>query len=345
MKKSQQKLIINLVLLFGVLLILGGFYLFFVQPENIKKKDWGKIQLLSGIDKNDIIGIDIVFTQLSNTFGVALNRSTNGWAVMHPYKTLAYAAEVEKLIGDLMVLKSDDILTNVTPDKIKEFGFDQPIDVIDVYLADGKKINIINGGFAPVDNYYYTMLNHDSNNIYIVYSYMFSSSERYADIYIQRNFFSMNATAVTNVMIRAMDGRDYYLGYSGSQWTLYKPKKMDVDNYAVQRKILEFTAMPLVQFAFYERTPELIKMCGLDKPKFIVKAYSSIPEEGMKEVYISGKTNGQLHYAYTPSLPGIIFINNADILARFKITPETFLVPVNPETNVNTNKLEIIKVQ
>ncbi|NPV01411.1 MAG: DUF4340 domain-containing protein [Brevinematales bacterium] len=345
MKKSQQKLVINLVLLFGALLILGGFYLFFVQPSNLKKKDWGKVLLLSGVTKSDISALDIMFTQLSNTFGVALTRLSNGWNVSHPYKTLAYSAEVEKLIDDLMAAKSDDMLTNVTPDQIREFGFDQPIDVIDVYLANGKKVNIINGGFAPVDNYYYTMLNHDSNNIYIVYAYMFSSSERYADIYIQRNIFSLKATAVTNITIKAMDGKEYRLGYTANQWTLYQPKKMDVDNYAVQRKILEFTALPLVQFAAYERTPELIKQYGLDKPKYLVKMVSSLPEDGTKWVYISGMTNGNMHYAYTPSLPGIIYINHADLLSKFILTPETFLIPVNPETNVNTNKLEILQVQ
>ncbi|OHD53425.1 MAG: hypothetical protein A2Y33_14995 [Spirochaetes bacterium GWF1_51_8] len=339
MKKSQQKLLINLGLLLAVLLLFGGFYLFFVQPETAKKMDWGKVEFFTGVEKSDVMGIDIMFRQLTNIYGVSLAKVTNGWDILVPVHTGAYSAEVEKLIDDLLSVKSESVLTNITPEKLIEFGFDEPIAIIDVMLADGTRFNIINGGFAPVDNYYYTMLNHNSNTIYITYAYKFSTSERYADLYVTRNFFSLKATAVTNLEVKGLSGVTYKMAYSGTNWNLTAPKKMPLDNYAVQRKILEFTAMPFMQFAYYIRTPELVKKYGLDKPMLTVKAVSSYEGDGVKEVYISSQTNGVFHYAYTSSLPGIILIDHADIVSRFKITADSFLTPVFTNTNTAASNL------
>jgi hypothetical protein len=328
MKKSQKSLLIQIGILALLLLAIGGYYLMKILPGIRAEKESGAVQIIEGIDKEDVVGIEVAFSDDNGIYHSVLNKIDNEWHIVFPIQYKADPSRIEKMLSDLWELRSEEVITNVTEDKIAEFGFDEPLSMVKLGLESGTQFEILNGRLATVENYYYTMVNHDSNDIYVIYAYRFTHSERTPDELAYKEIFQkLPIPAINSIEVKSSEGVVYRFNrmkVDGEQeWVMRAPLTKKVGSFEVRRKIMQLYPLGFSHFTHYDRDPQLLRHYGLDNPKYYAKLTS---EDGQAiDLYISEKTNAEHHYAYSPLIPGIVEIHKSDIGDKFDFSVDEFL--------------------
>lgn len=337
MKKSHKKILINISIIAIIAITAAGYYFLKALPEQKKAAKKGVHNLIEGVNKKDIIGIEIIYHDTGQVYKSLINMVSNKWQIIFPVRHLADTAHVDKMLDDLLKMKSEDILKNIPLEKFSDYGFDKPSDVIRLGLKNGKTIEIINGRLATTENYYYTMVNGDSNNIYVVYAHLFSSSEKKADEFADKEIFQyLPSRYVEKLEVKASNNVrfdfDTTVTEKGTQWFMNKPLTIPVDRFEVIRRIMQFYTIRYSYYSYYNDVPSLEKKLGLKNPKYSIKMSSKNGES--VSLIISAITNGDYYYAKASTVPGIIMIHGSDISDKFKFTADTFRnKPVINSTN------------
>jgi hypothetical protein len=150
----------------GLLAVLLVVFLLGLKPGETKKDKWGKLTFFENIQKDKIQGIQIEMNRNGMGFQTIINKISNEWVILSPFVVRADPFAIDKLLEDLILISSEGMLTNVSVEKLTEYGFDEPTSAIFIGLNDNTTHSLINGRIAPTENYYYTIFDQKTNNVF-----------------------------------------------------------------------------------------------------------------------------------------------------------------------------------
>ncbi len=326
MKNSRKKLLINIIILGTVLIAIILYYTLKAIPEKDKLDMRGKTLLLGKKTKSDFLSIDIQYKD-ANAFihKTRLSNISGTWVVTEPLQKTANQGVINEMLDDLLKITSETNYSPVTRTQISNYGILQPNDIFTFRYKDGSETTLINGNISKPETYYYTMNLDDTNTIYIVYAYKFSSAELTTSQLLEKQIFTDNISDITSFSIRALDGRTYAVKSvkknDKTSWYMTSPQASAADTFAVKKRILNFYSLHILEFLKYDRSAQDIKVLGLDRP--VLSITTSTPQSDMA-LYISAVTNVLGHFAYSPRIPGIFVIRQEDIDRTFQLDVQEF---------------------
>ncbi len=329
MKKSSKKMIVQISVFGGILAVLLIVFLLIIKPNENKKKEFGKITFFDGIQKDSVDGIQISLFRNGMEFHTLINKISNEWYILSPFYVRADPFAIDKLLDDVLVIASERVLTNVNPEKLVEYGFESPTSAVYLGLHDGKTVSLVNGLISPIENYYYTLFNNDTNTVYITYAYKFSSVEKTPGELANKQIFDERLQpipSITNFEITSQTGVLYSFAKvsnsGGVYWEMRSPQRMRVDDYALKRKQLELYAISANTYAAYDQAPETIRFFELNRPKYRIRIAS---DNGMvSETYIGSLSVSNFVFGYSTAKPGIFQIYESDLAETFNLAVSNF---------------------
>ena len=329
MTKTQKQMALNLVLLGVVLIAVSVYFFAFYLPQQQQIKMQDNVFLLKDSKREDIVAMSF-YCKTTNQmiYQSDFNLISNQWMMMTPMHINVDSATFDKLFEDMSTWNSQQVVTNITPTMWKAYGFEDPSTEIQLVLKDNRIIKITTGRISPVENYYYVMLNDNTNKVYIVYAYKFTFTQKRPEEYIDRNLFPFPMPAVSNLIIKTSDAKLFtfqsYQGEKQTEWKILNAPSTKVDPTLVKQRILDMFTLRFQSFIAYERTPDLIAKYGLNNPKYYLKMESNKKE--VLEIYISPMKVGNYYPAYATSKPGIFWMEESDIAEKFVMNETNFEV-------------------
>lgn len=335
MKKTQKKMMVNLLISAVVLIVIAAAYFLFVLPTEKNKEDFGKLIISDqwNFDEEDIVGIHIDYLEEDGlVYTTLLNKDTETgmWEMIVPINVSADAKIMERMMEALLELDTEKAITNLAEDSYAEYGFDNPTHVIDLIMSSGTNFRIITGMLAPTENLYYTLLDNDSNTVYITYAYKFTGLNKIPSEIADREVFKEEEfpiPSITNLRISTLSGDIFQFtkvsNEHGMVWALNKPYQIDLDDYAVKRHVLKLYTVDFSDYVEMDRDPFLLEVYGLDNPSYFVEIFTDTGESNT--LYLSGMETSNFIYAYSSSKPGIGRIYSSDVESLFDIAVTNFL--------------------
>ena len=333
MKKTQKKTIINIFILSIILSGIAGYYYLKMVPDSLKDKEIGKVLLLGNIFKDDIIAVETSFREVvsngpTNYYRTTLLKISNQWRITSPINAATDPEALLRMMNDVVSIKSERILSNVTKQQILDYHFQDPSSKIRIETKNGAKFDIINGGMASTDNLYYTVVNSNFNFIYLVYAYKFSSMERNCSDLRSKEVFNISLSEVQKFEMKADDGRIFGFTKESfgqtNEWFLYSPQKLPADDFSVKGRYLDIISISASFYAEFKRGPEILKKYDLDKPKNSILLVS---KDGLtNSLYISGVPIDGFYPAYSPQKEGIMMCSENFITNKFKLDISNFII-------------------
>lgn len=330
MKKSTKKMLIQIGVAAGLLAVLLVIFLLALKPGETRKDKWGKIAFFEGIQKDKIEGIQIEMTRNGITFQTIINKISNEWVILSPFMVRADPFAIDKLLDDLLLIASEGMLTNVSSERLSEYGFDEPSSAVFFGLNDGTSHSLINGRLAPTENYYYTIHDQRTNDVYFTFAYKFSSVEKTPGELANKQLFDdqlQPIPSVTNIQMNNSAGEFYAFGRvsnaGGIYWEMTSPRRMKVDEYSLRRKQLEIFAVSANTYAAYDQSPDTLRFFELDRPRYHVRIASD--NGAVSDLYIGGLSVSNFVFGYSTAKPGVFQIYESDIVEPFKFSVNDFM--------------------
>ncbi len=322
MKKTQKKLLRNILVLSSGLIVILLFYIFKAKPQSEKKLQKDHVLLIPDKKKDDFIRIYIQFRDEKKITHLSiLEKISNQWEMIAPVRKAADQGRVYQMIDDLLNIESERILQNITSDRLTNYGIYDPSDKFIFTFSDGTSNIVINGKLAKTENYYYTWQNSSSNRILVTYAYRFSSSELKPAELIEKQIFTLPIDDLSFLSMTGLNGVSLDFRLRKDTWTLNSSKNITLDPYAVKKKLLDIYSLRISSFdSFSRNTADLTRLGLLDSP-YTIKL--GTPNSQI-QLYISRKTNFQGNYAYSPQIPGIFFIDPKDLEHHFNLDFHSF---------------------
>jgi hypothetical protein len=321
MKKSHKNALANAGLLFLALIFLGGVYFFTSKNSTQKEDEKQKVFIVPAFQRGQIKFLQIYFYDQTNHYKSRLENVSNEWQMVYPLKDKADEESVNRILNDLMALKSEMQLTNVSADQIKNYGFGDPVGKIVIHLEDGKEISVVSGKKTAVGDYYYTMANSITNPIYLVYYYKFASLEKKPGELRNKEIFTIPLASIKVFEIKPK-GQEAFTFESRvenkeSVFYLTHPVSAKADYLCVKGKILEFYAMSILDFPEAKKQNPGLAFYGLNPPYYLARMISA---DGLTNELNIGKEESQgVYYACVNGRKEIVLIEIPDLTNKFSI--------------------------
>lgn len=327
-KKEQRKK--NAIIGLGVLGLIVVVYFAFVLANQKREESYGKFVIFDGVEADDIIGLQIRYYDMTEDEWhlTLMNKIEGEWQMISPMQIDVEDRAIETALEDLLSADTEALLEGIDPDDLEsEYGFDQPRLTVVVQLEDGTLRSVEHGKLTPIDNYYYTMIDNDSNNIYKTYAYKFSGLKREATDFANKTVFEKEqggVNSVTAFSVQSVDGTLFSLTNEDSDWKILLPQEMDADEYSVKRYLLQLFTIELYDFESYTADEDSLAAYGLSDAQYSINV--SFDDKTTTSLFIDEMPVSNFTYAYATSKPGIGRVYSTDVDASFEPALSNFLL-------------------
>ncbi len=326
MNKKILNNILKISTLMIILLLIAGYYYYRIIPENKKKENWDKIIMMENLQKNDINKLEISYNDGTNLNVTLLEYISNEWMETFPLMEKADDESVLKIINDLSGLKSYSLITNLSEDKMKELGFDRPVDSIKIYFNNSQIIELINGSKTSSGNMYYTILNQNIDKIYLVPCGKFLNMEKKPNELRSRDIFNIPLQSLKSIELQSEYGGTLKFKFEtnsgGQKFIMNFPIKTESDNFSVKSKIMDIYSLNISRFLDIVTDESVLTFYGLKNPLFYARFISM--ESITNELMVGKKETNGFYYAYSPQKLGIFTIDGDDLTNKFKFKADDF---------------------
>jgi hypothetical protein len=330
-KTSRIRMIVQTLVLIAALAGIAAWYFLQIVPADRAKLSAGKESLLPGISRDNLARVEVSFREIltnsiTNHWTTVSEKSDGRWKVVFPIRDEGDPEAFHRIENDIPALKSETNFSGLSRKQIDSYGFGDPSSHIRITLADGKTVDILNGGLAATENYYYTLVNSNTNRIYLVYAYKFSALERNANDIRDKGIFDIPAADVVSLAFDTPSGRFRFecVATNGSQsWKMISPVRASADSIAVRTRIMETIATSASFFADFKRDPAMLARLGLNRPEWSVTLVSA--DGRTNALFVSAQTLEGYRYAYSPGKPGVLMIPDAALTNRYRLSADEFL--------------------
>lgn len=240
--KTFLKPLIFIVVLLG----LGGVaYWDEWQTKKETKEKESKNKLLT-IQPDQIVKLGYTKADDGKNLQVQMAKEGSQWKILAPIEFPGDTEGVTRLLKtfeDLRFEKSID----ATPEKLKEFGLEQPKIVLALTDKDGKETTIRIGAKSPVGYSSYAKVD-ESNKVYLVNHYAFTASNKELFDFRDKSLRWPNMDQVKAIGYQHEDDPIVALKRIDKDWLIEKPKKFKGDATAVREFLTFFENQRVVKF-------------------------------------------------------------------------------------------------
>ncbi len=236
--KGKTIVILSLLLIFFILVF------FFLISEKGEVKFFKKQDLLIGnFSYKDISFLSIYFRdyyQRTKEYNYTLFKSNENWYVS--FSNIIDRVEpklgnfVANIIGDIENLGAIELKEIV--EDLGTFGFSKPNAEI-VFDTQGKTNKITVGDLTPTKDYYYIILNNNTNIVYLVYAYKIDNILKYPHEMRDRNIFTYEWTNVTGIEYKPISGNLIIFTNKNKTWFSVIPFEKEVDSTFLETEFLK----------------------------------------------------------------------------------------------------------
>ncbi len=317
MKDRQKKMFINMLILFILLILIGSYYLFSILPHEKLKETEGKVFLLPHFSKESVAGLNICYNNVSNKYLTVIDYISNQWDITKPKLYQANDEAVLRILNDLPGIKSERLLTNVTIDQLKEYGFNNPSITLEIRFSDSHEIEMLVGSKTPAEDLSYVIISTNSNSVYLVYDYKFSSLEKTGDEFKNTEIFNQPLQTINFVEIKKGPGilYQFYIDHNKNKekWVMIKPEKKEINPDSLKEKMMDLYTINIQSFYDSDLNYNVLKKFGLINPFYTVRIAS---DDYTNRLLIGTKISNNIYAAFIPEKEQIIFIDCSDLIDK-----------------------------
>ncbi|MCS7298705.1 MAG: DUF4340 domain-containing protein [Spirochaetia bacterium] len=238
----RGKTVLILILL-GILVVLLVFFFIFERGEVkvVKKKEF----ILGEFTSQDISFISIYFRDYydrTKEYNYTLFKKAGNEYWFISYSNITDRVDpklgnfIANILGDIEELGR--ISSNEVDDIYLNFGFDKPNARVQFDIK-GKTNTLTVGNLAPTKDYYYTVLNDDYSQIYLVYAYKIDNILKYPDEARDKNIFTYEWTNVTGIEYKPMSYPVMVFTNINNRWLSKVPVEKELDSTFIETEFLK----------------------------------------------------------------------------------------------------------
>lgn len=256
--KGKKILLLSLLALFILLLIL------FLLIDKGKVKVLKTKEFLFGeFSSKDISFLSIYFRDYydrTKEYKYILFKSNEIWLVS--FSNIVDRVDqklgnfVANILGDIEKLGT--IHSNDVDEPYIAFGFNKPNAEI-LFDIRGKTNRIIVGNLVPTKDYYYTSVNDNYENIYLVYAYKIDNILKYPEEIRDRNIFTPEWTNVIGIEYKPISLKSNFVFTNKNHtWFSILPVEKELDTLFVENEFLKNLRSISIEF-FVDKNHKLYK--------------------------------------------------------------------------------------
>ncbi|MFN4245671.1 MAG: DUF4340 domain-containing protein [Brevinematia bacterium] len=235
--KSRVITILFLLLVLSVLV-----FIFFVLEKGEVKIIKKQNLLIGNFSYEDISFLSVYFRDYydrSKEYSYILFKTNDNWYISFSNITDRVETKlgnfIANIIGDIENLGTID--SKEISDVYITFGFTKPNAKI-VFDTRGKTNKMVVGNLTPTKDYYYVILNDDTNIVYLVYAYKIDNILKYPQEMRDRNIFTYVWTNVMGIEYKPINGELIVLTNKNRTWFSLVPFEKEVDTIFVETEFL-----------------------------------------------------------------------------------------------------------
>jgi len=239
--KGKRVLVISLTVIFLLLLLL----FLVLDKGEVKFRKNEKEFLFGNFSGTNVSFIKIFFRdyyERDKVFDYTTFKSNDCWYVS--YSNIV--DRIDQKLGNFMAnilsdIEKIDTLTNELPsDAIDTFGISKPNAII-TFDIDKKTNKIIVGNLTPTKDYYYSVVNDNTNTFYLIYAYKIDNLLKYPYEMRDKNILTKEwTTNIISIEYRPLNSDQEFLFTNRNRnWYSIKPSEKEIDSIYIENSFLK----------------------------------------------------------------------------------------------------------
>ncbi|MGC8766351.1 MAG: DUF4340 domain-containing protein [Brevinematia bacterium] len=316
---------LTIISLSFVLVALVILFLILDKGEVKLSKDQKK-PLIGEFSSKDITFFKIFFVDYydrSKTYDYKIFKSNEMWYVSYSNITdrtdQKLANFIANIIGDIE--KISTISSNEIIDPIQTLGFVKPNAIIEFDTKD-KTNKLIIGNLTPTKDYYYSVLNNNYNEFYLIYAYKIDNITKYPQELRDRNLFTPEWTNISGIEYKPISQNQVMIFTNINQkWFSKTPVENILDSKYIESSFLKDIRSITIQ-EFIEDSKLKSKLISkTNSPLGYIKLFRN-NSEGTIMILDKAKTN---FYCFDPNRNIIFSIDYESTHTLFDSNYERFI--------------------
>ncbi|HPU63494.1 MAG TPA: DUF4340 domain-containing protein [Mobilitalea sp.] len=291
MSKRKKKNRITLISLIGILVILTGFYIWYLNRDKFGKNDETSDEDTSLIMATmDPELIDTIHYKNENA-DMTFIKENDTWVYVDDKERPIRQNYIQNMINLIDEIKADRIVTE-NPDDLGQYGLTNPFASIKATQSDGKSIYLLIGNEVTGGSGYYAKL--EGNDTVFILPTIYATNLSYSDVNMTQveNGPTITSNNIYHIEVTKKDGEDFELLYDPDSeyhvagtpllsWAILKPyeEPYAADSSKVSELLDDFSNFYFLSCVDYKASD--FSEYGLDEPlaTIFVEYYEEREEE------------------------------------------------------------------
>jgi hypothetical protein len=282
MTKRKKKNQTTLIILLLALVLLSGFYIWFLNRDKFNPSEPDDMNIESDINSGPIIAtmdidlVDRIHFKNENADMILINKD-GSWLLESDRKRPIKQNYVQNMVNILEEIKATR-LVNEKPEDLKDYGLLDPYASIEASQSDGKRISLSIGNKVPGGQGYYAKL--EGNDAVYILPMVYGSNFSYSDVNMTQidRGPSITSNNIYHIEVLQKDGQDFELRHDPDSqyydsessllsWFILKPydKPYAADSSKVYELLDNYSSFNFLNCVEYE-TDDFEKY-GLEDPR------------------------------------------------------------------------------